>query len=94
MSSLHDLEKLGHLTNSFGKELLAVFPSATDAERRRFQLLKKAHTEARYEPGYRIAKEDLEYPADRDRLLQEVVNLLCERRIAKYEEEARAYRGA
>jgi HEPN domain-containing protein len=58
---LHDLEKLGRLTGGFGKELLTIFPSTTEEKRNRFQLLKKAYTEARYEPAYRIEKEDLEY---------------------------------
>jgi uncharacterized protein len=89
---LHDLEKLGHLTNGFGKELLTVFPTATEEERKRFQLLKRAYTEARYEPRYRITKEELDYLAERVRLLQDVVKLLCERRIAKYEEEAAAFK--
>ncbi len=89
---LHDLEKLGHLTNGFGKELLTVFPTATEEERKRFQLLKRAYTEARYEPRYRITKEELDYLADRVRLLQEAVKRLCEQRIAKYEKEARAFK--
>jgi uncharacterized protein len=86
----HDLEKLGHLTSGFGKQLLTVFPIATEEERRRFQLLKRAYTEARYEPRYRITKEDLDYLADRVSHLREAVKHLCEQRIAKYEEEARA----
>ena len=52
---LHDLEKLGHLTGGFGKALLTIFPTATEEERQRFLLLKRAYTEARYERGYRIA---------------------------------------
>ena len=89
---LHDLTKLGRRTGSFGKELLTVFPMATQEERHRFQLLKRAYTEARYEPRYRIAKEDLDYLADRVRRFQKIVKRLCEQRIAKYEEEARAFR--
>ena len=89
---LHDLEKLGHLTSSFGKELLTIFPTATEKERQRFRLLKKAYTEARYEPRYRIAEEDLDYLAGRVRLLQEAVKHLCEGRIAKYEEDVRAFK--
>jgi uncharacterized protein len=88
---LHDLEKLGRLTGGFGKELLTIFPSATEQERNRFQLLKKAYTEARYEPSYRIEKEDLDYLSGRVRKLQEAVKLLCEQRIAGYEKEARKW---
>ena len=62
----------------------------TEEERNRFQLLRRAFTEARYEPGYHIEKEDLNYLADRVHRLQEAVNLLCEQRIAKYEKKAQA----
>jgi uncharacterized protein len=88
---LHDLEKLGRLTGGFGKELLIIFPSTTEEERNRFRLLKKAYIEARYEPAYRIEKEDLEYLSDRVRKLQEAVKLLCEQRIAGYEKEAQKW---
>ena len=85
---LHDLEKLGHLTGGFGKGLLTVFPSATEAERERFQLLRRAYTEARYERRYRIAKEDLDYLADRVHRLQAVTKARCAERIERYEQEA------
>jgi uncharacterized protein len=88
---VHDLEKLGRLTGSFGKELLTIFPSVTKQERNRFQLLKKAYTEARYEPSYTIQKEDLEYLSDRVRKLQKAVSLLCDQRIALYEKEAKKW---
>jgi HEPN domain-containing protein len=89
---LHDLEKLKRLTGGFGRELLMVFPSMTEEERNRFQLLKRAYTGACYERGYRVEKEDLDYLADRVRRLQEAVKPLCEQRIAKYEKGAEAWR--
>jgi hypothetical protein len=39
---LHDLEKLKRLTRGFGKELLTIFPTVTEEERYRFQLLRRA----------------------------------------------------
>jgi hypothetical protein len=83
------LEKLKRLTGGFGKELLTIFPTVTEEKRCRFQLLRRAYTEARYEPGYRIEKEDLDYLGERIRRLQEAVKPLCARRIEQYEEEAR-----
>lgn len=85
---LHDLEKLGRLTGSFGKELLHIFPTTTEQERNRFLLLKKAYTEARYERSYRIEKEDLDYLSGQVHKLQQAVTLLCNRRIERYEKEA------
>ena len=89
---LHDLEKLKRLTGGFGKEILTIFPTVTEEERYRFQLLRRAYTEARYEPGYRIEKEDRDYLGERVCRLQEAVKPLCERRIAQYEEEAREWK--
>jgi uncharacterized protein len=84
---LHDLEKLGRLTSGFSPELRTVFPIETELEKHRFQLLKRAYVEARYERGYRISKEDLDYLAERVRRLQETVSTLSVHRIELYEEE-------
>ena len=89
---LHNLEKLIRLTAPFGQQLLPVFPIITDKDRNRFLLLKRAYVEARYEPGFRINKEDLEYLAKRVQLLREMVTMLCERRIESYEKEAADWR--
>jgi len=40
--------------------------------------------EARYNPGYRITKEQLEYLAERVRRLQDLTKRLCEARIESY----------
>jgi uncharacterized protein len=87
---IHDLEKLGKLTSSFGKELLTVFPAATEEERQRFQLLRRAYTEARYDRAYRISKEELSYLAERVQRFREITEVLCTSRIARYQAEAAA----
>ena len=58
------------------------------------ELLRRAYTEARYERGYRIAKEDLDYLASRVHRLQAVTKTLCAERIAQYKQEALAFEKA
>ena len=62
---LHDLEKLSHMVANYDPALLAVLPQATDEEKECFDLLKRAYVEARYNPGYKISREQLEYLAQR-----------------------------
>jgi predicted nucleotidyltransferase len=68
-----------------------VYEYASEEARQRFLLLKRAYTEARYERGYRIAKEDLDDLSDRVRRLQEATKTLCAERIAQYAQDALAY---
>ena len=61
---MHDLEKLSHSVAGCDPALLTVFPQATDEQKKCFDLLKRAYVEARYNPGYRITKAQLEYLAE------------------------------
>jgi uncharacterized protein len=80
----HDLEKLGHMVAGFDPALLTVFPQATDEQKECFDLLKRAYVEARYNPGYKIAKGQLEYLAERVRKLQRLTKRVCQARIEAY----------
>ena len=81
---LHDLEKLGHQVSGFDKELLKIFPRATEEEKRLFELLKKAYVEARYNDEYRITKKELQYLAKRVRKLQSLTRKLCKQKIESF----------
>ena len=63
-------------------------PNTTEQEKHRFELLRRAYTEARYERGYDIEKEELEYLSKRVSKLREVTEALCRKRIERYEKEA------
>jgi HEPN domain-containing protein/predicted nucleotidyltransferase len=80
----HDIEKLGHMVAGFDPALLTVFPQATDEQKKRFDLLKRAYVEARYNPGYKITKAQLEYLAERVRKLQRLAKRVCQARIEAY----------
>ena len=81
---LHDLEKLSHMVAGYDPALLTVFPQATEEQKECFDLLKRAYVEARYNPGYKITKEQLEYLAQRVQKLQDLTKKICEARIESY----------
>jgi len=74
----HDLEKLGHMVGGYDPALLTVFPQATEEQKKSFDLLKRAYVEARYNPGYKITKEQLEYLAQGVAKLQDLAKKICE----------------
>ncbi len=80
----HDLETLSHMVAGFDPALLTVFPRATDEQKECFDLLRRAYVEARYNPGYKIARVQLEYLAERVRKLQRLTKRICEARIESY----------
>ena len=56
----------------------------TDQEKECFELLRRAYVEARYNPGYKITQEQLEYLAQRVQKLQDLTKKICEARIESY----------
>jgi predicted nucleotidyltransferase/HEPN domain-containing protein len=62
-------------------ELKQLFPKITEAEKERFKLLEYAYIGGRYDPKYRISKEDLELLAIDVRKLLGITKRVCEERI-------------
>jgi predicted nucleotidyltransferase/HEPN domain-containing protein len=81
---LHDLEALSHMVAGCDPAFLTVFPRATEEEKECFDLLKRAYVEARYNPGYKITREQLEYLAERIKRLQDLAKRVSEARIESY----------
>jgi predicted nucleotidyltransferase/HEPN domain-containing protein len=81
---LHDLQTLSHMVAGCDPVFLTVFPRTTDQEKECFELLRRAYVEARYNPGYKITKEQLEYLAQRVEKLQDLTQKICEARIESY----------
>jgi predicted nucleotidyltransferase/HEPN domain-containing protein len=81
---LHDLQKLSHMVAGCDPAFLTVFPKATDQEKECFDLLRRAYVDSRYNPGYKITKEQLEYLAQRVQKLQDLTKTVCEARIESY----------
>jgi len=82
--STHDLEKLGQRVASIEPKFLSVFPRATEEEKERFKLLRKAYVDARYKPSYTITKEQLEWLAERVIYLKELTEKLCKEKMEHF----------
>lgn len=80
----HNIEELGNLAKACNMEFGKVFPQATKEERERFELLKKAYVDARYNMDYKISKEDLEYLSERVQLLRRMTEEICKGKIAGF----------
>lgn len=80
----HDIEKLGRKAASFDPRFLKVFPRATKPEEKAFKLLKKAYIDARYKESYRITKKQLEYLAERVKVLQKLTKKICGEKINSF----------
>jgi uncharacterized protein len=80
----HDLEDLGNLAKACDMEFSKVFPMASDLERNRFDLLKRAYVDARYSDDYVITKEDLDYLSERVQLLGKLTEEICQAKIRSF----------
>lgn len=82
--STHDLRELSKRVTSFEPRFLTIFPLGTEEEKRRFELLRKAYVDARYNKNYIISTEELVWLAGRIQQLQAMTQTLCNEKIASY----------
>ena len=62
--------------------MLAIFSvEGSEEEKRRFELLRKAYVDARYNKNYVITSDELTWLADRVKYLQEVTKEICQNKI-------------
>jgi HEPN domain-containing protein len=80
----HDIEDLGALAKACDMEFDKAFPKASKQEHDRFELLKKAYVDARYNMDYKISKEDLDYLSERVQVLRKMTEEICKRKIASF----------
>ncbi|MCE7062286.1 HEPN domain-containing protein [Dyadobacter sp. CY343] len=83
---IHDIEELGKQVEKLNSAFGTVFPKNTPEKKRLFELLKKAYIDSRYNMNYKIQKEELEYLANRVKLLKELTERICNERIAQFVE--------
>jgi HEPN domain-containing protein len=62
-------------------DMEVIFPCETEAEKERFDLFEYAYIGARYDKDFKISKKDLEYFADRVKLLLEITEKVCKEKI-------------
>lgn len=80
----HYLDSLGSSVCAFNPKFLTVFPIATDEQKKCFDLLDEAYIRARYDSGHKITKEQLEYLAERVKVLQGLTETVCKEKIESF----------
>jgi HEPN domain-containing protein/predicted nucleotidyltransferase len=80
----HDIELLGIKAVSYDTEFAKVFPRDTAQQRKAFKLLKKAYIDARYKKDYKITKKQLEYLAERVKILQRLTKKICQEKVDSF----------
>ncbi|KHK89059.1 HEPN domain-containing protein [Novosphingobium malaysiense] len=77
----HNIKFLRSLAEDKEARLIEAWPRSGKADRRRFELLKRAYVEARYSANYDISIEDLDALYTSVKRLRDVVAQVCEQRI-------------
>jgi hypothetical protein len=72
---------LGQKCNGYSQQLANLFPKNTEIEKERFKLLEYAYIGGRYDPKYRISKEDLEILAQDVKKLLAITREICTKKI-------------
>ncbi|MNV85952.1 hypothetical protein D3C71_1799430 [compost metagenome] len=86
----HNIKFLRSLAEDSDKRLAAAWPREQRADRRRFELLKRAYVEARYSDQYDVDAEDLTLQLVSVVQLRDLVAATGEDRIAELARGARA----
>ncbi len=86
----HYLGILGRTTAKYHPELTNLFPKKAQKEKDRFKLLEYAYIGGRYDPDYRISKEDLEMLAKDVKRLLKLTEEICKEKITAFLKEQAA----
>ncbi len=77
----HFLANLGKECEQYFPDLRDLFSRETEKQKERFKLLEYAYIGGRYDPKYRISKEDLEVLAEDVKKLLAITKRVCEQKI-------------
>jgi HEPN domain-containing protein/predicted nucleotidyltransferase len=80
----HDLLKLLNHVKRYSEDFIKIFPRDTDEDKRLFKLLRAAYIEARYNPHFKVTKEDIDSLTPAIDQLSLLVKRICEERIREY----------
>lgn len=77
----HYLMILGHMAGKHDRQLRNIFPRETEEQEELFNLLDYAYIGARYDPDYKITKQQLEQLAPCVKKLYKVTEKICKEKI-------------
>ena len=84
----HNMVRLRQLAEPLDVRLKEVWPTTTKLEKRCFELLRAAYVKARYSRHYQITPEELDWIMGRVEVLRDLVQEICEARIAALRDAA------
>lgn len=84
----HNIKFLRSQAEAMDHGLVVAWPREQRADRRRFEMLKRAYVEARYADNYDLSVEDLAWLSTAAHRLQGMVNAACRTRIEKLRRDA------
>lgn len=79
----HLLDLLSRMVAAQDPSFAGIFPRETEADKTRFDLLDYAYIGARYDPRYRISKEDIRLLAASVEKLLELTEAVCKQKIQR-----------
>ena len=80
----HYLMILGHMAGKHDRALRDIFPRETEEQEELFDLLDYAYIGARYDPEYKITRQQLEQLAPCVKKLHEVTKRICKEKIESF----------
>ncbi len=80
----HHLKILGQMVAKHHPDLATLFPQKTPKDQERFKLLEYSYIGGRYDPKYKISKEDLEILADDVVRLLKITDRICKDKILSF----------
>ena len=87
--TLKNDKELFKASRGYAPELIRVFPVGNEEEERLFKILVCSYIEARYNPEFKVSREDVEDLMVKVEKFEEVTKQVCERRIKEYEKLAK-----
>ena len=83
----HNLSKLLASVRKYSNEFRQLFPQNTEEEKRLFNLLKDAYISARYNPDFKVTKEDIDALLPKVEKLKSITERICLGRIEEYRQK-------
>lgn len=80
----HDIGKLSQLVCGLAPQFLTIFPTGSEEEKHRFELLRSAYVDARYKMAYSITREELLWLEERVKHLRTLTEKQCAEKIASF----------
>lgn len=84
--SLHKLVKLRGMAKRYSKDLFELFNLRVPFEKECFDLLCDAYINGRYDPTFKVTKEQFEYLLQKAEKFKELAAIVCQKQLAYYDE--------